>query len=215
MVVLTAFFAEDKYLTEVANLCFIVAILMLCVLPIGLGVAGLKAAQKSNKKEFQYFICHHKQGAGARARLLKIRLKGTAGVKRKVFIDSGDLKDLTKLQDCVANDTESLALLHTAGVLYRPWCVLEIATAKYMRLQLCRVDFPEVQQMSKETIDTYDTHVQDVTVLAEYGFDLDYVKGAWRWRLAFNGIRCGESERSVTLRIVLPWLCGCLPTLAG
>ena len=91
MVSLTAFFAEDKYLTEVANLCFIVAILMLCVLPIGLGVAGLKAAQKSNKKEFQYFICHHKQGAGAMARLLKIRLKGTAGVKRKVFIDSGDL----------------------------------------------------------------------------------------------------------------------------
>ena len=61
--------------------------------------------------------------------------------------------------------------------------------------------------MSKETIDTYDTHVQDVTVLAEYGFDLDYVKGALRWCLAFNGIRffgdlmqlCSEitgSERS-------------------
>ena len=105
MVLPAAFFAEDKYLTEVANLCFIVAILMLCVLPIGLGVAGLKAAQKSSKEEFQYFICHHKQGAGAMARLLKIRLKSTAGVKRKVFIGSDDLKDLTKLQDCVANDT--------------------------------------------------------------------------------------------------------------
>ena len=98
-------------------------------------------------------------------------------------------------------------LLHSAGVLYLPLCVLEVATAKNMRLQLCRVDFPEVQQMSKETIDTYDTHVQDVTVLAEYGFDLDYVKGALRWCLAFNGIRffgdlmqlCSEiagSERS-------------------
>ena len=50
MVLLAAFFAEDKYLTEVANLWLIVAILMLCFLPIGLGVAGLKAAQKSNKK---------------------------------------------------------------------------------------------------------------------------------------------------------------------
>ena len=122
-------------------------------------------------------------GCRRHARLLKIRLKSTAGVKRKVFIDSDDLKDLTKLQDCVANDTESLVLLHSAGVLYLPLCVLEVATAKNMRLQLCRVDFPEVQQMSKETIDTYDTHVQDVTVLAEYGFDLDYVKepcvGAW------------------------------------
>jgi len=65
MVLLAAFFAEDKYLTEVANLWFIVAILMLCFLPIGLGVAGLKAAQKSNNKEFQYSIGHHKQGAGA------------------------------------------------------------------------------------------------------------------------------------------------------
>ena len=141
MVLLAAFFAEDKYLTEVANLCFIVAILMLCVLPIGLVIAGLKASQKSNKKEFQYFICHHKQGAGAMARLLKIRLISTAGVKRKVFIDSDDLKDLTKLQDCVANDTESLVVLHSAGVLYRPWRVLEVATAKNMKLQLCRVDF--------------------------------------------------------------------------
>ena len=165
-----------------------------------------KGSAEVEQKEFQYFICHHKQGAGAK-RLLKIRLKSTAGVKRKVFIDSDDLKDLTKLQDCVANDTESLVLLHSAGVLYRPWCVLEVATATNMRLQLCRVDFPEVQQMSKETIDTYDTHVQDVTVLAEYGFDLDYVKGALRWCLAFNGIRfcddlmqlCSEiagSERS-------------------
>ena len=141
MILLSASFAEDKYLTEVANLCFIVAILMLCVLPIGLVIAGLKASQKSNKKEFQYFICHHKQGAGAMARLLKIRLKSTAGVKRKVFIDSDDLKDLTKLQDCVANDTESLVVLHSAGVLYRPWRVLEVATAKNMKLQLCRVDF--------------------------------------------------------------------------
>jgi hypothetical protein len=104
-----------------------------------------KGSTEIEQERVPIFICHHKQGAGAKARLLKIRLKGTAGVKRKVFIDSGDLKDLTKLQDCVANDTESLALLHTAGVLYRPWCVLEIATAKYMRLQLCRVDFPEVQ----------------------------------------------------------------------
>ena len=152
MVLLAAFFAEDKYLTEVANLCFIVAILMLCVLPIGLVIAGLKASQKSNKKEFQYFICHHKQGAGAKARLLKIRVKSTAGVKRKVFIDSDDLKDLTKLQDCVANDTESVVLLHSAGVLYRPWCVLEVATAKNMRLQLCRVDFPEVQQIAKRPL---------------------------------------------------------------
>ena len=46
---LAAFFAEDRHLTEVANLCFIVVILTLRVLPIGLGVAG-KAAQKSNEQ---------------------------------------------------------------------------------------------------------------------------------------------------------------------
>ena len=50
-----------------------------------------------------------------------------------------------------------------------------------MKLQLCHVDFPEVQQMSKEIIDMYDTHVQDVSVLAHYGFDLDYVKRALHW----------------------------------
>ena len=49
---LAAFFAKDRHLTEVANLCFIVVILTLRVLPIGLGVAGIKAAQKSNEKEF-------------------------------------------------------------------------------------------------------------------------------------------------------------------
>ena len=43
--------------------------------------------------------------------------------------------------------------------------------------------------MSKEIIDMYATHVQDVSVLAQYGFDLDYVKGALHLCLAFKGIR--------------------------
>ena len=122
-------------------------------------MAGIKAAQKSNEKEFQYFSRHHKQGAGAKARLLKTRLESTAGVKLKVFIDSDNLKDLTKLQYG----------LHDAD----HWCYyiqVEACTAYGVswRLQQLRTCGSSLtlwtsrstanEQKTIDTYDTYDTH---------------------------------------------------------
>ena len=46
---------------------------------------------------FQLFLCHHKQGGGCFARLLKLRLKRDLRVKREIFLDADNLQDLNLL----------------------------------------------------------------------------------------------------------------------
>ena len=48
-------------------------------------------------KTFQFFLCHHKDGAGAFTRILKMRLQGDPRVTRQVFLDSDNLRDLKVL----------------------------------------------------------------------------------------------------------------------
>ena len=58
-------------------------------------------------KTYQFFLCHHKQGGGGFARLLKLRLKRDRRVKRKVFLDADDLQDLNLLFGYVCDEAIS------------------------------------------------------------------------------------------------------------
>ena len=49
---------------------------------------------------FQFFFCYHKQGGGSFARLLKLRMKRDLRVKREIFLDADNLKDLNLLFRC-------------------------------------------------------------------------------------------------------------------
>jgi len=84
------------------------------------------------------FISHYKVEAGTEATLVRDELeilvrKDPANVagdfKSPVFIDSEDLIDLTRLIDHVRGSL-ALILLLTPGLLSRPYCLLEIVTAK-------------------------------------------------------------------------------------
>eukprot|EP00966_Prymnesium_polylepis_P218082 5047430-Prymnesium_polylepis.1 len=72
------------------------------------------------------FLSHYKVQAGTDARLLGDLLQRMLGVK--VFLDSSNLQDLRALYEAVKN-SDVLLLLGTSGVLYRPYCLLEIWTA--------------------------------------------------------------------------------------
>ena len=88
--------------SETVQLCFIIILTMLCLVPLGfILVAGCFVLQ-ATRKVIRFFICHHKLAAGALARLLKMRLCKLIGVNRKVFVDSDDLKDLNKLHGYMA-----------------------------------------------------------------------------------------------------------------
>eukprot|EP00427_Karlodinium_veneficum_P031234 CAMPEP_0169191634 /NCGR_PEP_ID=MMETSP1016-20121227/5179_1 /TAXON_ID=342587 /ORGANISM="Karlodinium micrum, Strain CCMP2283" /LENGTH=147 /DNA_ID=CAMNT_0009267907 /DNA_START=88 /DNA_END=528 /DNA_ORIENTATION=+ len=84
------------------------------------------------------FLSHFKEEAGTEATLMQGCLASFAEdcyeECTSVFLDSEDLTDLSGLQEHVIN-SKNLVLLLTPGVLYRPWCLVEIVTANLNDIQ--------------------------------------------------------------------------------
>merc|ERR1719434_279094 len=117
------------------------------------------------RNPFQYFLCHHKEGGGAFCRLLKVRLLGHELVKRDVFLDSDNLRDLSVLFSVVGNKTDTLVVLCTRDILKRPWCVGEMTTACVRNVDTILIIFPEFQPPSDAFIENYLSHVEGVRSL--------------------------------------------------
>ena len=85
------------------------------------------APTSEGAKPFAAFISHYKAEAAMEARFLQKELE-EALEGRRVFLDSDDLHDLTRLREAVVQ-SDALVLLQSAHVLERPWCLIEIMTA--------------------------------------------------------------------------------------
>ena len=72
------------------------------------------------------FLSHCKAEGAMEARFLQTELE--AKLKKKVFLDSDDLRDLSQLMDHV-RESKTLLLLQTRCVLERPYCLLELVAA--------------------------------------------------------------------------------------
>ena len=80
------------------------------------------------RKRFEHaaFISHAKADASLEARYLQGELAKC--LREKCFLDSDDLRDLTKLQQHVA-ESRCVVLVQSTSVLQRPYCLLELITA--------------------------------------------------------------------------------------
>lgn len=79
--------------------------------------------------KFAVFLSHFKDEAAAEARILKTELvKRLRAKEEQIFLDSDNLFDLRELLHSVAQ-SDAIVLLYTAGVLSRPWCLLELQAA--------------------------------------------------------------------------------------
>ena len=110
--------SADSYSSMLACVVIAVLVAMLLVLVSLYGLVRHLIAK--THKRYSFFLCHHKQAAGSLARLLKIELQHRAS-KFKTFIDSDDLKDLSKLFNHVAHDVEKVVILGSPAVLSRKW----------------------------------------------------------------------------------------------
>ena len=81
---------------------------------------------RPEKTGFACFLSHYKIEAATEARWLQRELEEALG--DKVFLDSDDLHDLSKLRDHV-RESKCLLLLQTRSVLTRLWCLVELVTA--------------------------------------------------------------------------------------
>ena len=102
-------------------------------------------------------------------------------VKRGVFLDSDNLQDLSMLFSIVANNVDTLVVLCTREILFRPWCVGEMTTARLHGIDTVMIIFPDFQCPSRAFIENYATHVERVLSLAPYGISPDVARETLLW----------------------------------
>eukprot|EP00439_Symbiodinium_sp_Y106_P040241 s4380_g4.t3 len=86
---------------------------------------GWRSLQKAAR--YDAFLCHHKGGAGALARYIKIQLTTLTGCS--VFLDADCLESLDGLFDIVREQTKNFVVILTQELPKRMWCAGEVATA--------------------------------------------------------------------------------------
>eukprot|EP00403_Amphidinium_massartii_P033208 CAMPEP_0178447836 /NCGR_PEP_ID=MMETSP0689_2-20121128/41642_1 /TAXON_ID=160604 /ORGANISM="Amphidinium massartii, Strain CS-259" /LENGTH=1568 /DNA_ID=CAMNT_0020072939 /DNA_START=10 /DNA_END=4713 /DNA_ORIENTATION=- len=131
---------------------------------------------------FDGFICHHKAGAAAQVRYLKICL--VAKGKHRIFIDTDDLQNLDGLFDTVRTRIRRLIVYLSKGTLARPWCCGEVVTAYVNRVPTVVVyarDFVMYERRSKD--DWSELLDFRNSCLLQYGISIENVVQAYKWLL--------------------------------
>lgn len=183
LVSVSTFFVE-----EVDNNHFGVAFfgtIVMVITPILLPTAGVYGLYikfgRAKRKDYQFFICHHKAGAGAFSRLLKMGLVGSGKLKAGVGIDSDNLDNLDKLFDYVGSHTETLVVIASKEIFMRVWCLGEMTKARLHGTNVVVVSVPGYEPPTDSFIDTYEQVVLDLHCLAENGISTQMARETLYW----------------------------------
>jgi len=158
-------------------------VFLLCLICLGgLSIFGFAVYERFLRrgKPFQFFLCHHKAGAGNLARLLKMHLLENLRVHRKVFVDSDDLSDLNELFSYVRTEVDDLVVLCSREVLLRPWCVGEVTTAFLNDVNVVKVILSDFVPPDAAAIEAYG-EMNSMFMLAQYGIGTKMIQDALRW----------------------------------
>lgn len=177
---LALFFAEKPDITLVSQFCC--ALFGIAVSTVGIAVCyGFYKHFLRKQMQFRFFICHHKGGAGAFARLLKTHLLENTKVTSGVFLDSDDLQDLNKLFEFVREELDTLVVVCTKELMTRPWCAGELTTARLNNVPLVLVLLPDFSFPDENLINNYMQHVPGTSTLAPHGISEAMVQETLRW----------------------------------
>jgi hypothetical protein len=160
-----------------------------------LGVVGfyLLRAWRSPQK-YSAFLCHHKVGCAAGARLMQMDLELYLG--GPVFLDSDNLENLEGLLDIVRSRVKNMVVLLTAKTLSRPWCAGEITTAFLNQVPLVPVALdgytdPKEADLSEDAIMAQWSNAADCfSPCAIQGLTASSVKAAYVHLCAIPKIQC-------------------------
>jgi hypothetical protein len=171
-------FAEPD--TELVALIAMVFIIVALVAILCAGLFAIFKLMMGARKQYEYFVSHHKAVAGAFARLLKEMI---LEVKKDivVFLDSDNLVNLDVLFDTVGNDVEHIVMVMNKEFLKRPWCMGELAVANIKKVKVWPLYLPDFTQPDEDFIFNYPSHVPNMTTLAEQNITLDAIQAGMRW----------------------------------
>ena len=119
-------------------------------------IDGLPLSEKPLKK-FGGFLSHFKQECGTEARLVANEMK-TLQPELNLFLDSDDLFDLRSLLEDV-KQSDRFILFQSAGVLTRPWCLMEIVTAISSQVPIVCINVLGPNRYDYSSALTYMTHL--------------------------------------------------------
>jgi len=182
VIFLVSFFLEEseKRLGTVAWFSTVVCAGVLSLIPVAIGVAIYNRFFRSMKR-FQFFLCHHKAGAGAYVRLLKLHLIASPKVTKEVFLDSDNLDNLDYLFEYVANDTDMFVAVVTRDIFTRPWCIGELCTARLGKIQTTALALQGSRMPDEEFISDFVNFVESMEMLTESGMTMDLLQDTLRW----------------------------------
>ena len=170
---------DDKSL--IGDVLMAICVIFASVFLIGVFQTVNMFYTRRRRKCYEFFLCHHKDGAGAFCRWLKMFLQDGSKRGAQIFLDSDNLQDLFGLFGTVANSVRTLVVLCSKEILQRPWCVGEMCTARENTIDTIMVCFHNVVWPSDLFIDRYAEHVKGIHALASYGIGLDIVRETLHW----------------------------------
>jgi len=95
-------------------------------------------------------------------------------------LDCDDLSNLDVLFDYVGSHTHILCALMSKELLFRPWCVGELITAKLKGVATTRIIFGDFTLLDEKSIHIFDELV-DISVLGQHGMNLEIVQTMLRY----------------------------------
>jgi len=207
---LTSFFGDVTQAERVSIGYFCTVLACLAFLPLPLCVIYLVAIRFApRRKTFQHFLCHHKAGAGAFVRLLKMSLTESPWIRGQVFVDSDNLENLSSLFDFVSHNTEKLVVVASRHIFRRPWCVGEMTAARIFKVNTVVLVMPDAQLPNEPFIKGYGTEeASSMECLRTENVSLPEVQETLRWILGMPRIEVSLPLGRPMLRTLAAKLCG-------
>jgi len=213
---LAAFYADSSDPHILAWLCICIIIGLMLTFPSLVAYGLYMKLMPEKKKRFRFFVCHQKAVAGCFSRLLKCMLEDHG--HGRTFIDCDDLVDLDGLFDIVGQQTDTLIIVCTKGIVVRPWCVGEICSARTNNRSVLKVIMPGFNFPDDTWIARYNQQVPDFSALTAFGITLDYIQETFRWlrtcpsvimppnitHQTLKALTAGLGQKSVTDEMQMP-----------
>jgi len=194
---ISGFFVIDANPQDVATLCTVILSLILMFLVGAMSFSVLVPIVNKNVKEFQYFICHHKLGAGAFARLLKtvLEVRTLRSKAVRVFIDCDNLTNLETLFDKVGDKTETVVVLKSRELLLRPWCIGELVTVHLNQPQtkMIPIELADYIAPTDLFVTNFGENV-NISDLGPHGIDVGMVQAMMGWFLDQTSVKIPPNE---------------------
>lgn len=174
-----AFFLELQNAHATMVVCAVVIFLMMLSI-LAMAADGIGRYLLSPIiKPYRFFLCHHKGGAGSLARWLKMELSRRSA--SKVFIDSDNLTDLTRLFTIVSEQVQTVIIIASPGVLTRKWCVGEMVAARLRNVDALLLTLPAFVLPDHQFLKAFEGMIPEVKELASYGFGVPEILDTFRW----------------------------------